>query len=49
MYVCHLITSHLRVYLVVNVSYKFDPRYEVQNKMRYTNGNNARPLLNRIL
>lgn len=34
-----VLISELPVYLVFNVSYKFDPRYEVESKMRSTNGN----------
>ena len=34
-----VLISDLPVYLVVNVSYKFDPLYEVESKMRPRNGN----------
>jgi hypothetical protein len=34
-----VLISDLPVYLVVNVSYKFDPRYEFESKMRSRNGN----------
>jgi hypothetical protein len=36
-----VLISDLPAYLPVNVSYKFEPRYEVESKMGSKNGNNV--------